>query len=344
VYVGIPTTAAQSSLVGKSISVLLDADEGFLAKDSAGNEDSSLAAADPDMPCFLNIAFSYSGMQRMGLPQDLLTRFSPAFKEGMANRAAFIGDQWRDRPEYWEGFYGSRHSFWAVSRAWRVYRLALGRVNCCYTIAMEHTRAGFSLVELMVVVALFSIITFGALMNHARFGEQILTTNLAYDIALTLREAQSYGFSVRENTLSGGVFDRSYGVHFAHDDSFVFFVDKNANGQYSGDDESGVCVAGDTSECLKVYRLERGSRIASVCGVVAASGESECRDFESGGATISFLDVLFTRPEPDAFVRTTQNGAGEERYRSARIAVVSPKGRARRAVEVFQTGQISIGQ
>lgn len=67
------------------------------------------SSADPDMPCFLNIAFSYSGMKRMGLPQDLLTRFSPAFKEGMANRAAFIGDQWRDRPEYWEGFYGSRH-------------------------------------------------------------------------------------------------------------------------------------------------------------------------------------------------------------------------------------------
>lgn len=60
-------------------------------------------------PCFINIAFSFSGLVRLGLPADVLSQFSPAFKAGMAERASFIGDQWQDSPYKWEGFYGSRH-------------------------------------------------------------------------------------------------------------------------------------------------------------------------------------------------------------------------------------------
>jgi len=60
-------------------------------------------------PCFINIAFSFSGLVRLGLPADVLSQFSPVFKAGMAQRASFIGDQWQDSPYKWEGFYGSRH-------------------------------------------------------------------------------------------------------------------------------------------------------------------------------------------------------------------------------------------
>lgn len=60
-------------------------------------------------PCFVNIGFSYSGLQRMGLPDHLITQFPPAYREGMARRAQFIGDQWGDYPAQWEGFYGSPH-------------------------------------------------------------------------------------------------------------------------------------------------------------------------------------------------------------------------------------------
>ncbi|MCK5791947.1 MAG: Dyp-type peroxidase [Ketobacter sp.] len=60
-------------------------------------------------PCFVNVAFTYSGLDRMGLPQHLLAQFPPAYRDGMARRSAFIGDQWGDDPRQWEGFYGSRH-------------------------------------------------------------------------------------------------------------------------------------------------------------------------------------------------------------------------------------------
>lgn len=59
--------------------------------------------------CFINIGFSYSGLIRLGLPNEVLKQFPPAFKEGMAKRAHFIGDQGSDSPMNWESFYGSQH-------------------------------------------------------------------------------------------------------------------------------------------------------------------------------------------------------------------------------------------
>ncbi|TSC84081.1 MAG: hypothetical protein G01um101417_350 [Parcubacteria group bacterium Gr01-1014_17] len=190
--------------------------------------------------------------------------------------------------------------------------------------------------ELMVVIALFTIITGAALMNHARFGEGILATNLAYDVALSFREAQSYGIAVREPSSGAGTFSFSYGLHFSGGDSFVFFNDRdNADRLYGG-----------TSEFLKVYRFERGSRIESFCGV-PASGALECRRFDAEGkvvvgGAISHLDITFKRPVPDATFVTGLNNANIVRYQSARITIVSPRGRERRTVEVFETGQISI--
>ncbi|MDP3661472.1 MAG: prepilin-type N-terminal cleavage/methylation domain-containing protein [bacterium] len=200
---------------------------------------------------------------------------------------------------------------------------------------------GFSLMELMVVIALFTIITGAALMNHARFGEGILATNLAYDVALSLREAQSYGISVRESTV-GGAFNNGYGIHFKSDTFFVFFSDKNNNRKYDGTSLDGVCVQGGESECLAVYKLERGNSIASFCGVLTAAGSLDCRNFTSGDTSVSFLDIVFKRPYPDAFIRTDLNTQNEERYQSARVLLVSPKRRESRTVEVFQTGQIAI--
>jgi prepilin-type N-terminal cleavage/methylation domain-containing protein len=201
---------------------------------------------------------------------------------------------------------------------------------------------GFSLIEMMIVVALFTIITAFALMNHSRFGENILTTNLAYDIALSLREAQSYGLSVRQNPLGGGAFDIGYGIHFLSDTSFVFFADRNGNKKYDGTSLDGKCIVDSNSECLKFYRLQGGNTVAFFCGVLAQFGALECRNFLNDDKTISFIDITFKRPEPDAFFRTGLNPSNEERYRGASIVIVSPRQRISKTVEVYKTGQISI--
>lgn len=236
-----------------------------------------------------------------------------------------------------------------VSGARRVYGMVFWIYYYLFSIL---TMRGFSLMELMIVIALFTIITGAALMNHARFGEGILATNLAYDVALSFREAQSYGISVREGA-GANVFDTGYGIHFGswsgvesgepdRQTQFVFFADRNNDKRYNGSDITGTCVTVGPSECLKVFRFERGSKIESFCGMVSASGASECKYFGLSNNTLSFLGAVFTRPNPDAFIRTNVNNEATERYRSARITIVSPRGKERRTIEVFQTGQISI--
>src|SRR6185312_4659547 len=100
---------------------------------------------------------------------------------------------------------------------------------------------GFTLVELRVVVAIFLIITAITLGNQSRFSSDILITNLAYQIALSIREAQVYGIGskgVADNSSSGiNNFQAGYGIHIgASDDltlkptSYNVFADTAANG------------------------------------------------------------------------------------------------------------------
>ena len=63
----------------------------------------------PPFKCFINLAFTYNGMKALGLPDAILQKFPPAYQEGMAARAKFIGDEGIDSPANWDGFYGGGH-------------------------------------------------------------------------------------------------------------------------------------------------------------------------------------------------------------------------------------------
>jgi Dyp-type peroxidase family len=55
----------------------------------------------------VNLAFTYLGLKALGLPEEILQpapaaiRFSPEFREGMAARAEWLGDQHSNSPEQW---------------------------------------------------------------------------------------------------------------------------------------------------------------------------------------------------------------------------------------------------
>ena len=54
------------------------------------------------------MAFSYHGLEALGVPQTSLDSFAPEFREGMAARAALLGDVGESGPEHWEPPLGSR--------------------------------------------------------------------------------------------------------------------------------------------------------------------------------------------------------------------------------------------
>lgn len=224
-------------------------------------------------------------------------------------------------------------------------------------IRISRFAGGFGLVELLVALAIFGIITTFVLLAYGRVSSELRTTSLAYEVALSFREAQSYGVSVRVVEQGAGLLSKeelqsaqsAYGLHFGNGkpNYYTLFVDKWRDdakpnialvGQtfriwrYDGDEEESGCHS--STECVSVFKLGQGNRIEKFCGIVSASGSEECN--------ITELDVSFQRPNPDAIIRTNLSSNDPDRYKAAKIYLKSAQGQLRRTVEVGTTGQIII--
>jgi prepilin-type N-terminal cleavage/methylation domain-containing protein len=176
--------------------------------------------------------------------------------------------------------------------------------------------AAFTLVELLVSVAIFTLITTAAVFNNAQFNGNVILTNLAYEVALSVRQAQFYGITVKQS--STNTFDAGYGIHFdtATPAAYLLFEDKpTPDKTYSA------------GEALETYTLRKGNTISKIC----VSNVS--RTCLSPGST---ADISFIRPNPDAYIRYQGT-----LYSQAEICVSSPLGNKRKVV-VESTGQISV--
>ncbi|OGG55362.1 hypothetical protein A3D62_02330 [Candidatus Kaiserbacteria bacterium RIFCSPHIGHO2_02_FULL_49_11] len=191
---------------------------------------------------------------------------------------------------------------------------------------LPHSR-GFSLIELVVTVGILTVITGALLANHASFGGSILVENLAYDVALSLRQAQVFGLSVREFNTGSGQFDIGYGIHFDRDDLSTYRL-------FADIDKGKTFNAGDGTE--EIFTIGRGYSIRDICAT-SLGGVEVC----SSTGALQNLDVVFIRPDPDAIMRV--NGDTASVYQRARIVVQSPQEKTRE-VSVEATGQISVSQ
>ena len=178
---------------------------------------------------------------------------------------------------------------------------------------MKKILPAFSLIEMLVVISIFTLISIIILANHSRFNSSVLLGSLAYNIALSVRQAQVYGVSVQSAPNSTG-FETGYGMHFTTGTSYVLFADMNKNKRYD-----------DGDSIVKTYSIGRGHTVTGFCGGTTCSPE------------ITSLDVVFIRPNPDANM-TDNNGVS---YPSATITVSSTVDLTR-TVRVASTGQIYV--
>lgn len=186
-------------------------------------------------------------------------------------------------------------------------------------------QAGFTLVELLVVTGILVIISSIMLANNAAFGGIITLRNLTYDIAISVREAQIYGISVRR--FGTDEFEAGYGVHFRSSSptSYILFADAGHNG--SGADDG---LYSGESEQVEVFTIGRNYQIDDLCVTTPGAAEMTCG--------LQKLDVVFIRPEPDAHIRYNDNSTLNQR---ARIDVRSPRGDVA-SIFIEATGQISV--
>ena len=198
---------------------------------------------------------------------------------------------------------------------------------------------GFTLIELIVVVGIITIITAVVLANNNKYGGSVLLQNLAYDIALSIRQAQVYGISVR--SLGSSNFSVGYGMHFDISDPthYELFADKNDDGFFTSDLDPAL----DENVSPSPYVIGRNYSIAKLCAP-AGTDSSTC-------SSVNQLDIQYKRPEPDANIsaRTgTGGGTGQSCVKhsnqcqdSGRIVVQSPRGDIL-SIVVDATGQISV--
>lgn len=176
------------------------------------------------------------------------------------------------------------------------------------------------MVELLVSISIFSLITTVAVFNHSKFNGTVILTNLAYEVALSVRQAQFYGIIVRQTSADATKFDSGYGIHFDLTNPSTYFIFEDVK---SGGVPNHVYDGSDIS--VETFRIQKGNAISKVC--------------VDGNCSNSVVDISFVRPNPDAYIRA--GGIQGTSYGKAEICVSSPSG-TKRKVTVESTGQISV--
>ncbi len=152
--------------------------------------------------------------------------------------------------------------------------------------------AGFTMTELVVVLAILGII-FGILVTRqSSFQSRFRVDDKVYDVVINLRKAQAYTFGVREHDCSGTKSFPSYGIlltttNLSDRDRFLFFADKNGNGLYDNP-ESGA------SSCYTETIILGNPSIDRICGY----NNSNSQVCWPGSGALRQVSVVFHRPDP----------------------------------------------
>ncbi len=203
---------------------------------------------------------------------------------------------------------------------------------------------GFSLIELVVAAAIITVIALIVITNQSSFNNSTELTNAAYDVALSVRSAESYGLGSRVS--GGGVSNAGFGIHFPQPptNTYALFADTNPpsssschglppGGAGAPDAKYGDCVY-QSSEKVSAYTLGNGITISGVCIYQAAS--SVCHPINSGDGT---LDIVFARPNPDVFFSTGGTYSPSPVIQSACLTLSTQSG-THRYVSVTQYGAV----
>ena len=219
-------------------------------------------------------------------------------------------------------------------------------------------KAGFTLVELIVTVAIFVFMTALVVAKYGSFNDGTLLTSMAYDIALTLRDAQSYGLNVQGYTPPTGSqsFSYPYGMHFQsaslYNNEMILFADSYPQNQTTGVYGDGICTDASGMTCqsgttegdtiVTTYTLARGGLIKClyVSNTPPLASTDPCQTSDSG-SNVVVVDITFKRPDPNAIIKAYVDGS-IQKFAYAVIQVENASKNSTRSIVVNETGEIAV--
>ncbi|MFA6050814.1 MAG: type II secretion system protein [Candidatus Paceibacterota bacterium] len=228
-------------------------------------------------------------------------------------------------------------------------------------------QSGLSFIELIVVVAIMGIISTIVLFRQARFSSDILITDMAYQIALAIRQAEVYGISSKQADTGSALtaFKAGYGVLFSPllsqgtlsengASAFALYIDTplyssltpGTNAEFNYVYNPGVDVLLDPYP----VRLTQGQKIREYCGRLTSTGAWQCWSYADPIllSTNKVLTITFVKPNPEAHIRmgTSEGSDGytysNDSYDKAKIVVESSLGDKCRSISVSFSGEISV--
>lgn len=209
--------------------------------------------------------------------------------------------------------------------------------------------SGFTLIELVVILAIFATMSSILLFNFRGFNKNIERNNLAQDIGLLIRKAQSYG-TTSSTLTAGNLMDTNtvalrYGLIFDYSgttntiESIVLYK-KLLGGAAAGvgfTDNSGIVVPGNSGTgvadviILDTIRLNSPGVTVAVCNQVNGS--------VCGSIVNNDVAIEFERPKPDPY--TSLSGINSS---SLRIRVLPSDTLVPWYIVVAPTGNIYVKQ
>jgi prepilin-type N-terminal cleavage/methylation domain-containing protein len=212
------------------------------------------------------------------------------------------------------------------------------------------TRA-FTLVEMMVVLAIIAVISVVTLTGQSQFNQTLILKDTSYAVEYSIRQAQTFGIS---NTKSGSATNIAYGINFnpATPTQYTFYADsdgslgaptwclKGTPGQ--PDEKFGDCqykAGADT--LIRTTTFTRGFKIGKMC-LKDTSKKFYCTDDVS--SPLQNLNIVFARPSPQPILTGYISPVLNKQGTCANIYLIAPTGNASTTIRVSQYGEMSINQ
>lgn len=214
---------------------------------------------------------------------------------------------------------------------------------------------GMTFIELIVVLGIFGAIASTVLFNYRDFSENVNLKNLAQNIALQIKRAQTDAVSgkqpiITDTQLNAGAlpfgWKPSYGVAFNIEDGsvegtrrfFYFFNRTDTNNfpdmnDFEGSTYISPCGSQPDSECLEEIVITGGEFVSGVC-----LGFDDITADNCDGTDSEKVYISFTRPRSNAVI--IESGGGTA-YANAYIEISSPGGPHKR-IAIWESGYISI--
>lgn len=193
----------------------------------------------------------------------------------------------------------------------------------------KYNNKGFTLAELIIVIAIMAIISTLALFNSSKLNSSVLLSDTAYEIGLIVRDAQISGLGAKVLLSGGMATTTNQGVYFNMDkqETVILFADLDKGNAYSDGEDT------------QVYNIEnkRAGKILSMCTI---PGDSEGTDI-CDESNISELNVIFKRPNPEAYFYVSDGVNPSEHQGSVVINIGFVDGECK-SIIIYKTGAIQI--